>query len=113
MLHNVSFHNIQDFIHLKKLIIVTAKNALIVTALLTANVLMVMESVVSVRIICLKNIKVLNYSITQLLVKVGCGTKTSENNTYFEATSLSSGECTMTTCPSNSNICQVSFKCKM
>jgi hypothetical protein len=41
------------------------------------------------------------------IFKVGCGTKTSENNTYFEATSLSSGECTMTTCPSNSNICQI------
>ena len=41
------------------------------------------------------------------IFSVGCGGASSENCTYFEATSVGDGECKATICKTNPGICQV------
>jgi hypothetical protein len=66
-------------------------------------------------IICGKNIKYLITicnSLFFLKVTFGCGTTTSENCTYLEASKLSSGNCRMQVCKCSSDICQVCIFCR-
>ena len=42
-----------------------------------------------------------------LVVTLGCGASTSENCTYFEASSLANGACAAEICKCNSNVCQI------
>ena len=42
-----------------------------------------------------------------LTVTLGCGETSVENNTYFEVTSPTAGQCSAKICPCNENICQI------
>ena len=42
-----------------------------------------------------------------LTVTLGCGESSVENNTYFEVTSPTAGQCSAKVCPCNENICQI------
>lgn len=47
-------------------------------------------------------------SLYYFLVNLNCGQMSSENCTYFQSsTTVAAGQCAVTICPCNSNICQV------
>ena len=48
-------------------------------------------------------------SIRFFLVTLGCGSVTSENNSYFEVSDPPSGQCNTKICKANDNVCQVMF----
>ena len=42
------------------------------------------------------------------IVTLGCGSSSAENNSYFEVSDPSSGQCKAQICKSDDNVCQVS-----